>query len=1102
MFSSKILQYPFRLIFPGDLKDKCKYMSRHLLFIILLSSLNIMNGQNLIPNYGFEEGFNVGHDLRAYNGSEVFFSGTGVEMIQGDSALKIDIRTIGTGGPQVIGIRHYLNGLEVSKSYLSSVFIKGNVGQEFRIRVHGDQRQVQNFSITNEHWNAYEFLIESLGPSSDGEYIVAVEFAFTGNSAGIWYVDSLVFTPVSDDPFGSLPRAFVAATGNDLNDGSINAPFKTIEKAAQMLEGDTIYLLEGIYHQENRLESFSGTSESPKVISPYPGHKVVFDGTIPIESSWEQYDGKIYKTKLDAPIWQLFEDGRMLNLCRWPNVEGFIEDKQPVSPDVIPLSLWDQQGTWGHSADNSTNGVMIDDGKMGLGQSGMDMTGAIAVLNIGSFKTSAAPVTVHSPGESHFEYDTLYTDPYLTWQKPDHAFYYLEGKLNLLDREGEWFFDADSGELYLMTRTGANPETVEIRGKNQSYALSMVNCDYLEIKNIEFTATTIKGLDCANLTIENCTFNYPSYSKRVLGEYGEIDITQFTGSTDHLTFRNNIVQYTEGEALHLEGAESIIENNLMRHIDFSCVNLRMIGGTVNFKNENNLFRLNTIYIAGASETVTPGSYNTVEENDIWGIGHLQNDGSIIQYMVSPTIGSITRNNWLHDCKKMGMRYDGSLDTGNTGIEGYWEPWENQTKGQVYGNVIWNCPTGLMIKGDYHVIVNNTVFDNEKVSIVMMNPPPAGANHYSICRNNVADMISGYRGGSDPDEYPLPGDHSHNWNGFYSQEYVEHLLHDIQNRDFRPSDSILIDKGSFDIESDDLKPELTYIDSVFDIGAYESGDTVYIIPGRREEKCSAPIPADGGISNTHQLMLAWRPAYKAELFHVYTGDDYDSVKEATPDSPEFKSYQLINMYLPDPLIKDSVLFWRIDAVINDSISKGNVWSFTAGQNANGAVLDTTSDVRFIVTDGASVIAGAGITIGERTEMTDDEGQALFTGLTKKTNYAYLIEKQGYNDAQGSIFLEQDTIIYATMELETAMNQEAASGSLLLYPNPCSTEINIANLPQTSRIDIINLHGTLIDSFVSGHSPENILVSHLPDGCYFIHIQTINKKDLWKLFLISR
>ena len=112
-----------------------------------------------------------------------------------------------------------------------------------------------------------------------------------------------------------------------------------------------------------------------------------------------------------------------------------------------------------------------------------------------------------------------------------------------------------------------------------------------------------------------------------------------------------------------------------------------------------------------------------------------------------------------------MRYDGSLTVGNTDISGYWEPWGTQTKGQVYKNVIWNVPTGLMIKGDYHVVVNNTVFYNSKVGIIMMNPPPDGANHFSVCKNNVSDMLSGYRGGKTPDEYPLTGDHSNNWNGF-------------------------------------------------------------------------------------------------------------------------------------------------------------------------------------------------------------------------------------------------------------------------------------------------------------------------------------------------
>ena len=99
-----------------------------------------MGAQNLVPNPGFELGYDVDHDLVAINGSDVAFSGVSGDVFQGDSALQIDLGVVGTGGPQVIGIRHQIDGLDPSKAYQARVAVKGPVGHEFRFRLAGDSK--------------------------------------------------------------------------------------------------------------------------------------------------------------------------------------------------------------------------------------------------------------------------------------------------------------------------------------------------------------------------------------------------------------------------------------------------------------------------------------------------------------------------------------------------------------------------------------------------------------------------------------------------------------------------------------------------------------------------------------------------------------------------------------------------------------------------------------------------------------------------------------------------------------------------------------------------------------------------------------------------
>ena len=63
-------------------------------------------------------------------------------------------------------------------------------------------------------------------------------------------------------PLGNGQTYYVATDGSDTNDGSLNAPFKTFQKAAETLQpGDTCIIRGGTYHET--LTPRSGEAESP-----------------------------------------------------------------------------------------------------------------------------------------------------------------------------------------------------------------------------------------------------------------------------------------------------------------------------------------------------------------------------------------------------------------------------------------------------------------------------------------------------------------------------------------------------------------------------------------------------------------------------------------------------------------------------------------------------------------------------------------------------------------------------------------------------------------------------------------------------------------------
>lgn len=101
--------------------------------------------------------------------------------------------------------------------------------------------------------------------------------------------------PPSDRAMSKGPAYFAdAERGNDANDGSKKAPWKTINHALKRLgPGDTLYLRGGSYF-ENVYCAASGTPEAPIMVRSYPGEQAVIDGGIPEfqqspETAWQPY---------------------------------------------------------------------------------------------------------------------------------------------------------------------------------------------------------------------------------------------------------------------------------------------------------------------------------------------------------------------------------------------------------------------------------------------------------------------------------------------------------------------------------------------------------------------------------------------------------------------------------------------------------------------------------------------------------------------------------------------------------------------------------------------------------------------------------------------
>lgn len=124
---------------------------------------------------------------------------------------------------------------------------------------------------------------------------------------------------------------FVSPQGSDANPGTIERPFRTIERAqsavreinSNMQGNIVVYLRDGVYQLERTLEfseADSGTNGYRVIYQAYPGENPIVSGGVQV-TGWEHHEGNIYKAKLerDIKLRALYVNGQRAVMA-WKNV--------------------------------------------------------------------------------------------------------------------------------------------------------------------------------------------------------------------------------------------------------------------------------------------------------------------------------------------------------------------------------------------------------------------------------------------------------------------------------------------------------------------------------------------------------------------------------------------------------------------------------------------------------------------------------------------------------------------------------------------------------------------------------------------------------------
>ncbi|MBN2451922.1 MAG: right-handed parallel beta-helix repeat-containing protein [Lentisphaeria bacterium] len=609
---------------------------------------------------------------------------------------------------------------------------------------------------------------------------------------------------------GLSADVFVAPDGDDRGQGTLTAPFRTIQRGVSDLRpGDTCTVRAGTY-RERVVLSCSGEEGRPIRIRAYPGELVILDGTEAVVGPWEAYRGSIYRTRCPLAVEQLFVDREMILEARWPNTAF---ERQ-----------FSREG-WATTGPGSAYQFVHDPE---LAATGIDWTGALAILNVAhQFWTWSRPVLNHRTGGETFEY-RIAMNPFHSerkgWWSDD--FYYLCGRLEALDAPGEWFQHVD-GRLYLWTLDGRDPGLREVGVKQRHEGFAGNGLRHVVLSGFHFFACCFDLQQIEHCVVESCHLLFPSYERGIPDAEEPPRLahgTRISGTDNRV--RGCSLAYSGNWGIRVSGLRNVVENCLIHDVNWTGT-LRHTGialsGLGQEERSENTARFCTVYNVG-NTIVQSGNnrHGVVEYCHIHHGGMISKDISLIYTSMPAATGSEFRYNWVHD----------SLSPAHSlGIRG-----DDKTRGmRVHHNVVWNCANdGIVAKGGLNQVYNNTCLWNGACDIHFNSgrepdkwwqehvPAYERQNEDSLLVNNCAAAIVSTRRAVDPG---IPGDHSHNYRGSAP------ALVDPEHLDFRPrADSPLVDAGRA-VEG----VTAPFVGRSPDIGAYEFGGEHWL-PGHRNGVC--------------------------------------------------------------------------------------------------------------------------------------------------------------------------------------------------------------------------------------------------------------------------
>ena len=381
-----------------------------------------------------------------------------------------------------------------------------------------------------------------------------------------------------------LSSFYVSTAGSDADSGTLSAPFRSIQHAANLAgPGDTVFIRGGVYRETVR-PARSGTSGDPVVFRPYNNETVTVSGADVI-TGWTNHAGRVYRARQGWDLGfgdnQVFVDGRMMIEARWPNTTLDITHPNLAAADALAVTI-----------DGARSKADLRDAA--LTQPAGYWDGATIHFAPGhAWVAQTGTITDHAAGRLQFTYQQM-NERYEKPEKGDH--YYLTGKFQTLDSAGEWFRDPD-GSLYLWTPGGDSPAGHAVEAKRRDLAFDLRGRSGVRVEGLNLFAATIatdSGSDF--ITLAGLDARYVSHYTLMTTGWTRPDTTGIYLLGSNSVLRDSVIAYSAGHGVAVGGTDNRVENVVVHDVGYNAGN----DAGINMRGTGHVVTRNTVYNAGRS----------------------------------------------------------------------------------------------------------------------------------------------------------------------------------------------------------------------------------------------------------------------------------------------------------------------------------------------------------------------------------------------------------------------------------------------------------------------------------------------------------------------